>query len=647
MAVISVIGLVLSFAGYISFASWLRIRREFVPIVVCSTIACAVYLCGIFGVLHTGAVAVLVLGIAALCLRLAHFGVSKLRERARSANSSMEYDDDSAVSSVKASSLVMLRSWRVFDVAYLIGMLVFLGLLASSRLEHYDNYSHWAIALKQMLLTGSFPDVHSQLISFKNYPLGTTSWLYYLCLFLGHGQAMMIVGQSVLIFASIYAVFGIIAEHQRFLLYAFLAFGCSVLSFFNITVRINNLLVDFLLPLLTLAIIAIAYGYRQHLVKASLLILPVAAFLMVVKLTGVIFAAIALIFLLYIFFSQRGWRRWKDSLSVLACCVASFLCYGLWQWHMAVTGIAALSNKFNIGTGAGATETGGGKTAQQVSAIVSAFLKAATDLGTRPALGLLVGNIVAVVASIAAAVFLSTKWRLFATLVALDVIVALYYVGILGLYVYSMPQSEASSLAGFDRYANSIVVLFIGALAMCATCAIERSFHYKVGEVPAYRAYKNVLMKDVYQKSVIVCLMLSMAILLSEFNGLHTIIRESAHGLPAQVSRVTGDNWPANGAVDEYRYLLYGQDTNSQVTDYYMQYAAKYYLFASHVDATVSFYEDNMDHLLGSYDYLVVIEPDAREQALLSKHYGVSGDEGFYKVEKSAAGIRLLPVARH
>ncbi|MFT9112413.1 MAG: hypothetical protein ABF453_07890 [Bifidobacterium psychraerophilum] len=58
----------------------------------------------------------------------------------------------------------------------------------------------------------------------------------------------------------------------------------------------------------------------------------------------------------------------------------------------------------------------------------------------------------------------------------------------------------------------------------------------------------------------------------------------------------------------------------------------------------MSFYEANMDHLISSYDYLVVIEPDAREQALLRKHYGVSGDEGFYRVVKSSdGGIALLP----
>lgn len=47
----------------------------------------------------------------------------------------------------------------------------------------------------------------------------------------------------------------------------FLAAGCSLLSIFNITIRINNLLVDFILPTMCLASIAIIYTYRNDLKK--------------------------------------------------------------------------------------------------------------------------------------------------------------------------------------------------------------------------------------------------------------------------------------------------------------------------------------------------------------------------------------------
>ena len=38
------------------------------------------------------------------------------------------------------------------------------------RLIHYDNISHWALVVKQMLITDAIPDAASSLIDFKNYP---------------------------------------------------------------------------------------------------------------------------------------------------------------------------------------------------------------------------------------------------------------------------------------------------------------------------------------------------------------------------------------------------------------------------------------------------------------------------------------------
>ncbi|MEK5165520.1 hypothetical protein NYE69_24680 [Paenibacillus sp. FSL R5-0527] len=77
-------------------------------------------------------------------------------------------------------------------------------------------------------------------------------------------------------------------------------------------------------------------------------------------------------------------------------------------------------------------------------------------------------------------------------LIALNVVVVLCYAGILALYLFSMPLDEAIRLAGFKRYASSIVVLFAGGLVLCAAVDMERTFHYRIGEVPDYQAFKTV-----------------------------------------------------------------------------------------------------------------------------------------------------------
>ena len=104
-----------------------------------------------------------------------------------------------------------------------------------------------------MLVTDRFPDAASAIIDFKGYPLGSSSFLYYIGKIVGHGEGIMLVGQATLLFACFYAVFGAIRDQKRFLLAALLGLGCATMAYFNISIRINNLLVDFLLPALALA----------------------------------------------------------------------------------------------------------------------------------------------------------------------------------------------------------------------------------------------------------------------------------------------------------------------------------------------------------------------------------------------------------
>ena len=75
----------------------------------------------------------------------------------------------------------------------------------------------------------------------------------------------MLLAQNSLLLACFLAVFGVVREKRRFLLYSFLGMGLSLLSYLNLTVRINNLLVDFLLSLLALS--SMAYSRRRRIIS--------------------------------------------------------------------------------------------------------------------------------------------------------------------------------------------------------------------------------------------------------------------------------------------------------------------------------------------------------------------------------------------
>ncbi|QIB68973.1 hypothetical protein Ami103574_06395 [Aminipila butyrica] len=604
------ISLILSFFGYMMLAKEsLALKQEFIPVFVFSSVSCMVYFFGLAGFLLPGAIVILACG-------LLMFGFILFRK-------------------IRAGEKVPF-SISLFKLAFLIGSVFFFQLLLQCKLVHYDNFSHWAIVLKQMLTTNAFPTAASNLIDFKNYPLGISSFLYYVCRFAGTSQPMMLFSQGLLIFSCFYAIFGIISEKKRFLLYAFLGLGCSTLSFFNITIRISNLLVDFLLPIFTLAIFAAAYHYRRDMKRACLVILPLGGLLSVTKSTGVIFAGIGLTFLTYLWFVHRkpGW--WKDGLLLLTTMAGAFLPRLGWSWRM-TTFFQGIENKFNVS----ASELTG-KTPEQMQEIVGLFLKSIADVSTRTTIGVLLFHVAAIAASIFAVYVLKKKWNLWKALIALDVVLVLYYAGILGLYLYSMPLEEALGLAGFERYACSIVVLFAGGLVMCATVDIERSFHYRIGQVPDDQAFKSVRNKRRYQQGVLVCMAIAVTLLMSEYNGVLYIARSYDTSLPCKVRAVTGDRWYQDGKEDQHRYLIYGSDQDQQVTNFYMQYVARYFLYAAQVDGICLFYEDNMDNLLSGYDYLVVVERDSDETRLLKKHYGVTGEEGIYQVLKSGNKVQLV-----
>lgn len=201
-----------------------------------------------------------------------------------------------------------------------------------------------------------------------------------------------------------------------------------------------------------------------------------------------------------------------------------------------------------------------------------------------------------------------------------------------------MPADEALVLAGFDRYACSIIVLFAGGVVLQLEEQVEDSLQYTPDGTVKYAEFQE---KTLYQRCVMLGIALLFGILTSEYNGTLYTQRQETNDLPRIMQDVVGDRWPADGKEDTARYLFYGSDYDGRMTSYYFQYAARYYLYAPNVDAVCSFYEDNLENLLSQYDCLVVVEPDRAEQRMLQKHFGVDGSAGFYRIEKSGTSLRL------
>lgn len=224
-----------------------------------------------------------------------------------------------------------------------------------------------------------------------------------------------------------------------------------------------------------------------------------------------------------------------------------------WRYHLR-TDLAGFQGKFEIGAATAAEF----KPAAEIfhESIVQDFLRAAFDPSTRAFQVFALCSLAAVAAVLCARLRLKRRWRLGRVLLSGYIITAVYYAGMLYMYLYTMPEDEALRLAGFDRYACSIMVFFAGVLFMGATADIENSFAVDIDERGAYRAYSSPGAKRRYQYAVLVTFLLGVNFLYSEINGLISIRQDWDASLPGQAEQIIGDRWYEKGEAENYDYIV-------------------------------------------------------------------------------------------
>lgn len=589
----------------------LKIHAYFTPVFTMAGISLILYAGGLFGALRPAAYLVLAGGLAGS----AYFFCLLLRRKTG------------------------IHMPGFFGVCFGAVTLVFAGLILHLKLLHYDNFSHWAVMVKYLLSAHRFPGLDTEMVTFLDYPPGSSVFIYYVCLFLGRSQGVMLLAHNALIFACFLAVFGVVEERRRFLLYSFLAMGCSMLSYLNLTIRINNLLVDFLLPLLAIASIACSYRCRRQIWRASLLSGVILGYLGIVKNTGLIFAAFAFVpYLRNVFFRKSqgsregecgrtgpGEKRWAAAFLTVAAAVLPYL---LWQYHSG-TALAGYEGKFSL-SAAGGNSGSVTADADLYGVIAGRFVREALNLSGRAAQVFLLCNLAAAGAVVFARLHLKRRWGLLRTLILGDVMTVGYYAGILGLYLFSMPEEEALRLAGFERYACSIMVLFAELLFMRATVDMEHSFAVDIDEAGAYRAYSSPAAKRRYQYGVLVTFAVALNFIFSEYNGLAAVQREYGNSLPGKAEKIMGDRWYPDGTEDQRRYLVAVTDKGGQVTYGEAEYVSRYFLYAPHVDVTDHLDEEKVRTAAGEYDFIVILEPEAVNDRVTELYGGMFRTPGIY-----------------
>lgn len=493
----------------------------------------------------------------------------------------------------------LLRGWRRFTPPFVLcaaGAAAFCALALGLRLTHYDNFSHWALIVKELVVAGRFPRADTALLDFADYPPGTAVYLWFFCRFLGHAQGVMLLAQCWLVLCCFFAVFGAVREPRRFLPYSFLAAGCAMLSYLNLTIRINNLLVDFLLPMLALAAMAAARRFRDNPRRAAVFQVAVLGMAGIVKNTGPFFAAVSLAVFAGTCLRARRGSRGRFLLPLLTAAAALVPAFG-WRIYLS-TALAGYEGKFT-----GAAQ---GADAALYGRIVRRFAAALLDPSDRAVQAFFLCFALSLAVCVYVRAVRGRTLRLARALPLACASVLAYDAGLLFLCLTSMPEDEALRLAGFDRYACSVMVLFAGLLLLSAAEDIEDSFAVPIDERGAQRAFSSPAAKRRYQYAVLFTLVVAANFLYSEWNGLLAIRAAYPDTLAARAQRILGDAWPETGEPDERRYLVAASDRDGQVSSGEVRYVCRYFLYAPNVDVTA-----RLDSVPDGYDVLVVLDAEA------------------------------------
>lgn len=341
-----------------------------------------------------------------------------------------------------------------------LSMVVLLFYVKGKSLATYDNFSHWGLVVKQMLMTNRYPNFMDHLIGFTEYPLGSATYIYYAASFIGMGESVWMLAQAYMILVSLVPLF-ILCKRNRTVSCMFMFFVSNFIFIYNI--RIMDLPVDTLLPMVSMSALFYIYIYGggregcQGNKRELYLAVPFLVQILQIKNSGIFFTAIATVWIL------AGIRKDKQAWARVITAFAPYLTLILWHKHCSYVFDHSAVSKHAM-TVQNYKAIFGGKTMEDIKSISWGVLKFSftwKDVW----LFFLCLAVVGIVAYAAFKNCRSTFRRLFAFCVAMYIS---YQVGTLFMYLFSMPGEEALKLAGIGRYGRTILLaVFYCTVLLC------------------------------------------------------------------------------------------------------------------------------------------------------------------------------------
>lgn len=427
--------LLLSLLGYIFYTHRKGVTLCFSPILAISSLSLAMFLAGLMNIMPLAAAGLLAVGL----LLLYH--------------------------TIHSRQFSLSKENLYVGIFFLVSYFFFAFRLRHTQVSWYDNFSHWAMVVRDMLKTNHLPNFTSYLIDFQSYPTGISGFIYYICKILDGTEGSMLFGQFLVLLSCLCTLFAFVkpSSHPVFST-AVILMGAAYLL--TVCVPITELCVDTLLSLLAIASFSMILYYKDDRPKAWVCTAIIMSFLTLVKTSGMFFAMMHSLLLLLMELqaakSQNTPVKLRRLVLLLALTIGIPLFgYYLWNRHVAVCFYAGNMSKHSLSP-AYLISIFKSKTSGQIQLLIHNFLHRLTYFESA----------FTAIVSFPTVFLLGILWKkiglrkpagydisLFAWCIFCYVC---YLVGMLGMYLFAMPYGEAVELASFGRYLLTITSYIIG-----------------------------------------------------------------------------------------------------------------------------------------------------------------------------------------
>ncbi|SHF61295.1 hypothetical protein SAMN02745158_04395 [Lactonifactor longoviformis DSM 17459] len=492
----------------------------------------------------------------------------------------------------------------------------FAVLIRGSHFIHYDNFSHWAIIIKTMLINNRMPNFQDSLVMFQAYPLGSSLFIYYVCKIIGDTDACYIFGQIVLLVSFIFPLSSFVSKKNWS--------AGVIISAFSVYALISNisiydLLVDTVMPLAGLSLFCIikfeSNSLDENRVNRLIFeIMPISIFLLQVKNSGVFFCLICWVYF-FIRFKSFEIRNRRKIIVLLKFAfydiVLPLVTTYLWKKHVQLVfgsgdtfkHAISLKNYKNIF---------GEKTPENIIDIGKKMIVKLTDIHNESFAPMLATTILVIVLIVLNWLIKEKRQAIthVKNLLAVYVIIATYVISVYLMYIFSMPLGEAVDLAGYERYMLTLDIFIFGMAIVF---------------VLSDKAANNNLM-------VIMFFIISILPIWPIKNSIVSLVKRQDYSITTrgQLQKLLKDN----GVAAEKSYLIYTNGNNGSPG--YIYYLARFELWSNNVTTTASDDLNNYSDSWDSYDYIIMFTPDEFSNAWLEKN----GFSDYANTEKTVISLQ-------